>query len=159
MIFLCCSIWKPDSRLWSPVMKRDECSESIYRGHSVFYLVMLPGLQCTIFLTSEDRNWKENSRDQTDKVNQKTTKRHALRCGESLRQTCSLVSAPPFLHLSPKQTCESPPGLQLSAWEEKNTGRWGEGGRGRERERERDKEWESQRENRWQALTKGRTLC
>ena len=27
----------------SLVIKRDECSESIYRGHSAFYLVMLPG--------------------------------------------------------------------------------------------------------------------
>lgn len=59
----------------------------------------------------------------------------------------------PFLHLSPKQTCKSPDGLQLSAREEKymEVG-WG-------RERKRDKERESKRENRWQAPTKGRTLC
>ncbi len=126
-------------------VKKDECSESIYRGHSAFYLVMLPGLQCTIFFTSEDRNWKENSRDQTDKVNQKTTKRHALRCGESLCQTCFLFSAPPS-YTSP---CSKHVSLPLDfncQLEKRNARRWGEVGREIKREgaRERtgDRHWQ-----------------
>lgn len=94
----CCtegSALKLESQL---VTRRDECSERIYRGHSAFYLVMLPGLQCFFFLsfTSEDGSWKENSRDQTDKGNQETSERRFYMC-----QGLSAGPRPHSLHVFP----------------------------------------------------------
>lgn len=111
---------------------------------------------CTVHsFTSEDRNWKENSRDQTDKVNQKTTIRHAPRCREILPWSSSLFSTPPpfffFFHTSPWSKHAAVPVDFSCHLLKTKRGRWAEGDPGREQR--------NGRKNRWQALTKGRTLC
>lgn len=109
-----------------------ECELNVqkeYIQNTVPFICSLPDLQCTAPFTSEAGS--ENSRDQTDNVNQKTTKRHALRCG--LRQSSSPLSTP----LPEVKHARFP--LEFSCQLLKRNGRrWGEGDREiKKRKRER----------------------
>lgn len=137
----CCtegSAQKPESRL---VMRRDECSERIYRGHGAFYLVMLPGLQCAIlFFFSHQRMGAEKKTPeikQTKLIRRqpKDARRDASRSlGGAGSSFPPPARASPRSKHSPPTTPTPPPhpsGLPLSAREKRNTRRWVRGGEGR----------------------------
>lgn len=86
------------------VMRRDECSERIYRGHCAFYLVMLPGLLCTVLFffpsSSSSSSFFSHQRMGAEKKTPEIKQTKLIRRQPKDTSRCAEVSFPPTVPLS-----------------------------------------------------------